>query len=257
MSGDASLPVTSTHSASGDPLFFSGKQAVARADHYARLRKRLQQKGTELFQAQTAPDRAARETVESCNQPYHFHVHHPQAPGVPHRAGRANRHSRAHQAEEAPAQKARQRQRAGLCQTAQGKPAALPMVLCRAASHACLQSGALRLDGHQSRCRLQQPGLPQVRAHRAGQSAREGPCVCLSALPLHAPCGSGGGEESGAANASGSARPGQNGAVVGSPRYVGQRSQSGTPLEVCRVAVEPRRKPLTSAMGSLTYSCPD
>jgi predicted transposase len=40
------LAVTSTNTGSGDPLFFSGKQVVARSDHYARLRKRLQQKGT-------------------------------------------------------------------------------------------------------------------------------------------------------------------------------------------------------------------
>jgi putative transposase len=38
------LAVTST--ATGDPCFFSGKQAKQRANHYARLRKRLQQKGT-------------------------------------------------------------------------------------------------------------------------------------------------------------------------------------------------------------------
>ncbi|HEX4204786.1 MAG TPA: transposase [Ktedonobacteraceae bacterium] len=38
------LAVTST--ATGDPCFFSGKQVSQRANHYARLRKRLQQKGT-------------------------------------------------------------------------------------------------------------------------------------------------------------------------------------------------------------------
>ncbi|EFH85255.1 RNA-guided endonuclease InsQ/TnpB family protein [Ktedonobacter racemifer] len=40
------LAVTSTTTGSGDPLFFLGKEAVAQADHYTRLRKRLQQKGT-------------------------------------------------------------------------------------------------------------------------------------------------------------------------------------------------------------------
>ncbi len=40
------LAVTSTNTGAGDPLFFEGKQVVARADHYARLRKRLQQQGT-------------------------------------------------------------------------------------------------------------------------------------------------------------------------------------------------------------------
>ncbi len=38
------LAVTST--STGTPLFFSGKQTKHRANHYARLRKRLQQKGT-------------------------------------------------------------------------------------------------------------------------------------------------------------------------------------------------------------------
>ncbi len=38
------LAVTST--STGDPAFFAGKQTKHRANHYARLRKRLQQKGT-------------------------------------------------------------------------------------------------------------------------------------------------------------------------------------------------------------------
>ncbi len=38
------LAVTST--STGDPTFFAGKQTKHRANHYARLRKRLQHKGT-------------------------------------------------------------------------------------------------------------------------------------------------------------------------------------------------------------------
>jgi hypothetical protein len=44
MSGFASLPVTSTET--GKATFHSGKQVRHKANHYARLRKRLQKKGT-------------------------------------------------------------------------------------------------------------------------------------------------------------------------------------------------------------------
>lgn len=54
-----------TSSSTGQTTFASGKRIVPKADHYARLRKRLQQKGTELCDPQTPRDRAERETVES------------------------------------------------------------------------------------------------------------------------------------------------------------------------------------------------
>ncbi len=45
--------------------FFPGKQVRAKADHYARLRKRLQHKGTRSATRRLVVDRGARETVEA------------------------------------------------------------------------------------------------------------------------------------------------------------------------------------------------
>ena len=54
--------------------FYSGKQVRAKADHYARLQKRLQRKGTRSATRRRIAIGQADETVQAEHQPHHRQV---------------------------------------------------------------------------------------------------------------------------------------------------------------------------------------
>jgi predicted transposase len=68
--------------------FYSGHEARAKADHYARLRKRLQQKGTRSAIRRLIVIAGARETVEARAQPPHQSADRDRVSAQPHRVGR-------------------------------------------------------------------------------------------------------------------------------------------------------------------------
>ena len=137
--------------------FSSGKEIRAQADHYARVQKRLQRKGTRSATRRRIAIGQADETVEAEYQPYDQQAH----PGHPspclHRARRALRHPRSHQAP------ARQE---GHEEAAPRQPAREQVGLCGVARAAHVQGSTRRVAVHQGGCRLHQPGLPTLCLHQ-------------------------------------------------------------------------------------------
>src|SRR5260221_10909805 len=98
-----------------------------------------------------------RETVEASDQPHNQPAHCGPAPTQHLWPGRPDAHPRAHQThawEESHEEAAKSEQ------------TCLQMGLCRTAWLPCLQGHTCRQYGGESRCPLQQPGVPQVRAYR-------------------------------------------------------------------------------------------
>ncbi|GAC1680186.1 MAG: hypothetical protein NVS9B9_01190 [Ktedonobacteraceae bacterium] len=62
---------TDTHNHS---TFYSGKRIVAKADHYSRLRKRLQRKGTRLQHSGSSPCQVERDDLSAMSTTLSHHV---------------------------------------------------------------------------------------------------------------------------------------------------------------------------------------
>ena len=169
-----------------DTQFYSGKEVRAKADHYARVQKRLQRKGTRsATRRRIAIGQRERRLKLNTNHTISKHIldTHPHAfigledlTGIRERTKRETRQEGDEAA--APRQSAR-----------------LQVGLCRIARAARLQGGARRVALHQSGCRLHQPDLPALWLHQPREPAQAGPALCLPAVPLHPPCRSGGSQE--------------------------------------------------------------
>jgi predicted transposase len=182
------LAVTST--AKGKATFHPGKQTRHKANHYARLRKRLRAVRHSWRETSGETHRATRETVQSASQS------HPRqtdrwAPST--RAswtGTPHRYSRAYHTPETTTQEERQRLRASLPKGPQSQSRVFAMVLCRVTCAHQLQGCAFRVTGCQGGCRLHLKAVPDVWAYCRCESPAQRAALCVSepGVPLHAAC---------------------------------------------------------------------
>ena len=140
-------------------MFYAGKRVWAKADHYARLRKRLQRTGTRASTRRLVVI-AGRERRLKQDRNHHISRRivdaYPQSligleqlTDIRERAGRRHGKHASHAA-------------------AQGQSACLAVGLCRIAGLPRLQGAALRQHGCEGRCLQDQPSLPALRSHHAG-----------------------------------------------------------------------------------------
>ena len=92
------LAVTAT--TRGDHSFHSGKRIVPKANHYARLRKRLQKKGTRSATRRAVVMSGRERRLKQDANHVVSRTHRDQAPPFHHRLGEPDRHPRAHQTQE-------------------------------------------------------------------------------------------------------------------------------------------------------------
>ena len=154
----------------GGAEFYAGKELRNRADHYARLQKRLQRQDTRsATRRRIAIGQRERRLKLNTNHTISTQIlaTHPQQL---YRPGRLHRHSRPQQTE------TRQESQP---HAAQGQSACQYMGFCRAAELPCLQGYPGRIGLHQGGCRLYQPSVSEMRLHQPRESPAEGPTLCL------------------------------------------------------------------------------
>ena len=147
----------------GGAQFYPGKELRNRADHYARLQKRLQRQGTRsATRRRIAIGQRERRLKLNTNHTISTHILAYPSQQCD-RPGRPDRHSRPQQAEA---------RHEGQPQAAPGQSACQPMGLCRAAGLSCLQGYPGRIGLHQGGCRLYQPSVSSDAATRVERTAR-------------------------------------------------------------------------------------
>ena len=182
----------------------------AKADHYARVQKRLQRKGTRSATRRRIAI-GQRERRLKLNTNHTISQAHPGHPSPRlHRPGRALWHSRADQAQA--------RQEGDEAGKRRSQSARLQVGLCGVAWAARLQGG----PGRVSCCIKVDADYTSQACPRCGYTSRAEPsparpALCLPAVPVHPPCRSGGCQEYLLANAGHPAGLDGHGAVVRCP----------------------------------------
>jgi hypothetical protein len=139
----------------GDCSFHAGKSVVPKANHYARLRKRLQQKGTRAATRRLVVI-SGRERRLKANANHvvstRIVTRHPNSLiGLEHLTGIRER---------TPTPETRQARQESDQATEKGECCLLSMVLCRVAKYDCLQGSSALFDGYQGGCQLHEQRLP-------------------------------------------------------------------------------------------------
>ena len=148
------LAVTST--TQGTSSFYGGKRVREKANHYARLRKRLQRKGTRSATRRLVAI-SGRERRLKADANHVISTRIVKAPSAfPDRTGKPDRHSRQNDTTHGPTRQP---------EAAESQHRLLQVVLWRVARHDCLQSPATRLYGDQGGCRLHVASLSHLWTH--------------------------------------------------------------------------------------------
>jgi len=212
------LAVTATPQ--GSQSFHSGKRIVPKANHYARLRKRLQQKGTRSATRRLVIIGGRERRLKADAN----HV-------VSRRIVNAHPHALIALEDLTDIRDRTKRKRGKQASRKQRKANAAYSKWAFAELHTMIaykallyESMAIKMDARYTS--LHESSLPNVWAYLAAQSPEQGLAVCLSILSLYAPCGFDWCKEYRLANGAGSAGLGQHGCLVSTPRCVGRRSQS-------------------------------